>query len=337
MNDRTTPSIAIVIPYYQRERGLLRQCVQSILDQDGPRDFLVIVVDDSSPVPAQEELAELLPAADDRLLLIHQPNAGPGAARNKGLDNVPPGTRFVTFLDSDDQWTGPFLADAVCALEQGYDLFIGNSTRTGIDRTRFEWDASDALNIRAAEHPSVDAARDIYEYRGNFFDLLVRRSSIIGPTTLAYRFDRFPSVRFNPALFNGQDRLFKLTLGQHLQRVAFSPRLYAEEGEGVNIFDKSQWGSPTSLRLLSSYIRLSKCILAEIALSPAQRRHVANHLADSRRSFTASTLHLLKQRTPLDWRTIFATLREDPATAAAFLPTLFGILRRRTGNDQRAS
>lgn len=337
MNDRTAPSIAIVIPYYQRERGLLRQCVQSILDQDGPRDFLIIVVDDASPIPAREDLAELLPAAGERLLLVHQPNAGPGAARNKGLDHIPPGTRFVTFLDSDDQWTGPFLADAAYALEQGYDLFIGNSTRAGIDRTRFEWDKAPELNIHAADHPLLDATRDIHEYRGNFFDLLVRRSSIIGPTTLAYRFDRFPGVRFNPTLFNGQDRLFKLTLGQHLQRVAFSPRLYAHEGEGVNIFDKSQWGSPTSLRLLSSYIRLSKCILAEIALSPEQRRHVENHLTDSRRSFTASTLHLLKQGTPVDWRTVRATLREDPATAATILPTLFGILRRRRPDGQPAS
>ena len=322
MTDRPNPCIAIVIPYYQRDTGLLQQCVRSILDQDATVDYRIIVVDDESPVPADAELAELLPAADGRINIIRQTNAGPGAARNRGLDNVPPGTRYVAFLDSDDQWTGPFLADAVYALEQGYDLFIGNSARTGFDKTRFEWNASPALNILAENHQLIDAAREIYEYQGDFFDLLVRRSNIIGPTTMAYNFERFPAIRFNPTLFNGQDRLFKLTLGQHLQRIAFSPRVYAYEGEGVNIFDKSQWGSTGSIRLLSSYIRLSKCIIDEIDLTAEQRKYVQRHLAATRRSFSASILHLLKRRVPVDWRLVMTTFREDPATAALFLPSM---------------
>ncbi|MDX9740779.1 MAG: glycosyltransferase family 2 protein [Gammaproteobacteria bacterium] len=328
-NGSDAPDIAIVIPFFQRKAGLLTQCVQSILDQADAPAYRIIVVDDGSPIAADTELAELIPIAGDRLQIIRQPNAGPGAARNRGLDSVPPGTRYVTFLDSDDAWCGPFLSDAVHALDQGYDFFFGNSTRVGKPDTRFEWDRQPERNIRAEEHQLIDAERGIHEYGGDFFDLLVRRSSIVGPTTLAYRFERFPEVRFDPRLYNGQDRLFKLSLGQHLQRVAFSARPYAHEGEGINIFDKSQWGSPDSLRFLSSYIRLAKYILADIRLNDEQRRFVAAQLLDSRRSFVASIVHLLGKRAPIDWSRVFATFREDPATAATVVPELLCIVSGR--------
>ena len=324
------PKSAVVIPYFQRAKGLLRDCVQSILNQEGVTDFRIIVVDDESPVPAGEELAEILLTSGGQVQIVHQANAGPGAARNTGLDHVPAGTKFVAFLDSDDQWTGPFLSDAVSALEQGYDLFFGNSARAGQPETRFDWWTAKGLNLQAEDHRLIDAEREIYEYQGDFFDLLVRRTSIIGTTTLAYRFDRFPNIRFDPSIFNGQDRLFKLTLGQDAQRVAFSPKVYAYEGEGVNIFDKSQWGSEGSLRFLSSYIRLAKTILAQIRLNPEQRRFVQEQLSESRRSFAASILHLLRRRRPVDWPRVRATLREDPVTAMLFVPNVLrSVLRRK--------
>lgn len=330
------PAIAVIIPFFQREAGLLKQCVQSILDQETD-DVGIIVVDDSSPVPAKEELAKLLSPPEERIRIIHQPNAGPGAARNRGLAQVPEGTPYVAFLDSDDHWTGPFLADAAFALGLGYDLFIGNSTRVGIETTRFEWDADPRLNIRSEDHRLIDADREIYEYQGDFFDLLVHRSSIISTTTMAYRFDRFPSARFEPTLFNGQDRLFKLTLGQHVRRVAFSPRIYAYEGEGVNIFDKARWGTPGSIRLMSSYIRLSKCILDRISLTPDQRAHVERHLARTRRAFIESVVHLLRLRVPFDWGQVLGTLREDPVTAALLVPHTIriGLSRFAARTDQR--
>jgi len=326
------PEIAIVIPFFQREDGLLKQCVSSIFDQPGHPDFRVIVVDDESPISAEQELTQLPPEERERIHVIRQKNGGPGSARNTGLDHVPPGTAYVTFLDSDDQWTAPFLDDAVHALDQGYDLFMGNSMRLGSERSRFEWNNDTKLNIRVAEHHPIDIDRDIYEYQGDFFDLLVHRSNIIGPTTMAYRFDRFPSVRFDPTIYNGQDRLFKLTLGQHFKRVAFSPKLYAYEGEGINIFDKSQWGSEGSIRLLSSYIRLSRRILEQIRLNPEQRAYVQDQLSDSRRSLALSVPHLMKKGVPVDWRRLFATFREDPATAALFLPNVAkGLLGRVSG------
>ncbi|WP_026340864.1 glycosyltransferase family 2 protein [Thioalkalivibrio sp. AKL10] len=325
--------IAVVIPYFQRKRGLLRQCVRSVLENAEGLEIEVLVVDDGSPLPAEEEIGDFL--EDCPVEVIHQENAGPAAARNMGLEHVAPGTRYVAFLDSDDEWIGPFLEDAVRALDQGFDLFVGNSRRTGIPTSRFQWSDARSDNIRPEEHHLVDPAHDLYEYVGDFFDLLVRRSNIIGPTTMAYRLDRFPEVRFRESLFQGEDRLFKLTLGQSLGRVAFSPRIYAEEGEGVNIFDKSGWKTEGYLRLTSNYISLSRMVLEEIRLDPKQRAFVRGQLADSRRAFVAAVLHQLRHRKPLDWSQVRATLRRDPAGAALFLPNTLRLATRRLGGGRR--
>lgn len=327
--NNSPPDIAVVIPFFQRQAGLLRQCVHSIFKHGGAVNFLIIVIDDESPVSADQELVELCPTDRTRVRVIRQPNAGPGAARNRGLDEVPAGTRYVTFLDSDDQWTDDFLNDAVFALDLGYDLFIGNSQRIGQNTTRFEWVAGSGFSMRPEEHRQIDNDHDLYAFTGDFFDLLVYRTNVIGPTTMAYRFEKFPTIRFDPTIFNGQDRLFKLTLGQHLEGVVFSPKIYAYEGEGVNIFDKSQWGSPGSIRLTSSYIRLCKCVLDQIRLSPPQRAHVAKQLAEARRGLATNTLHLLRKRTPVDWSRILKTFREDPISAALFIPNLIGSVLKR--------
>ncbi|MCG5495335.1 glycosyltransferase family 2 protein [Ectothiorhodospira variabilis] len=334
------PKIAIVIPYFQRDPGLLKQCVQSIMTHMDGIDAEILVVDDASPIPAWQEIGELAAEPAHNITIIEQPNAGPAAARNRGLDAVAPDTPFVAFLDSDDCWTGPFLSDAVSALNRDYDLFIGNTTRVGIKRSRFDWDANPKRNLYPEHHILIDPERETYEFVGDFFDFLVYRTNIIGPSAIAYRFDRFPTTRFQTQLFQGEDRLFKLALGQHLGKVAFSPKLYGHEGEGVNIFDKAGWGTEGSLRLARNYIAVAKMILGQITLNTEQQAHVQEQLSSARQTFTASLLHLLRHREPVDWQQVRLTFQDDPATAALLLPNMLRLATNRlslktTSADER--
>jgi succinoglycan biosynthesis protein ExoW len=315
------PVLAVVIPYFQRQPGLLQACVRSVLAQRGVPPCHVIVVDDSSPHPAATEL-DGLAALHPNVVVFRQANAGPGAARNRGLDLVPAGTRFVAFLDSDDTWTEHLAADALTAFEHGADLFFANSSRYGADKPRFEWAASNAWQLEPQRHPAIDELRGLRLFDGDFFDFAVRRSGIISTSTLAYRFERFPALRFNTQLFNGQDRFFKLELAKLASRAAFSTRLGATEGQGINIFDSSQWGSSRSLTLLFNYIRLQRLILARIVLSPTQRDFVRGQLARTRRDLASTVLHMLRARTAFQpglLRRIFAA---DPMSALMFMPNL---------------
>src|SRR5215217_4892258 len=103
--------LTVVIPYYQKEPGILRRALASVFAQTFT-DFDVIIVDDQSPYPIDEELKPLSQVETDRIRVIRQPNAGPGGARNTGLDAISGETEFAAFLDSDDVWTPDHLKNA---------------------------------------------------------------------------------------------------------------------------------------------------------------------------------------------------------------------------------
>lgn len=312
--------LAVIIPFFQRERGVLAKTIKSILTQAGKNECLIIIVDDGSPVPAKDELVNFSAVDTENIRVINQRNSGAGAARNNGLNNIPEGVPYVAFLDSDDCWEVNFVDDAVAAMEHGYDIFFANTSRFGKEKSRFQWEKSPDLNIDHANHIVLDKERNLYEYRGDFFDLMVVRSNIISTSTLVYRYQKYPNLRFSTTLYNGQDRLFKLKLCQQAKKVAFSPAIMAKEGEGVNIFDSSGWGSSKSLRLVSSYIQLCKDVLNEVALNPKQASFIRKQLKESRFSFIASLLHLLKCGKEIDWGLVRKTLTQDPATGILIVP-----------------
>jgi glycosyltransferase involved in cell wall biosynthesis len=101
--------VSVIVPLYNKERYLCR-ALDSITAQSFG-DFEVIVVDDGS-TDQGAALAANYP--DRRFRVLHQPNAGPGAARNRGLADAV--GEYVTFLDADDEWLPDFLHTAVAAL-----------------------------------------------------------------------------------------------------------------------------------------------------------------------------------------------------------------------------
>lgn len=323
---RTDQTVCVLIPYFQRTAGVLEKTVRSVLTQKCFDDFEIIIVDDGSPVSADDELSHFSEGLE-KIRVIRQVNAGPGAARNKALDNVREGVRYIAFLDSDDAMEETYLADGVHALSLGYDLFFANSKRSGLEKTRFDWTPESGVTLEVHSHQLVDRERELYEFCGDFFDFIVRRSNIMGQSTMMFRSELASNVRYKENVYNGQDRIFKLSLGAMVDKVAFSPRVYTQEGKGVNIFDSAGWGSTRSLSLLSSYIDMSKIILREISLTDSQQAHVKQHLDKTRYLFTAALLHQLNHRSPIDWRSLRHTLLNDPLTLIRFLPNSIRVAR----------
>ncbi|MCS3665220.1 glycosyltransferase family 2 protein [Salinibacter ruber] len=87
---------SVIIPVYNRER-LIEEALDSVFAQTFD-DFEVIVVDDGST----DRTAEVVRAYSGSVQLIHQENAGPGVARNTGIEAA--SGDYVAFLDSDDKW-----------------------------------------------------------------------------------------------------------------------------------------------------------------------------------------------------------------------------------------
>lgn len=121
-------NIGIIVPMYNAA-GYFHRCTGSILSQSYGC-FTLILVDDGSAdeTPA---LCDELAAADCRVKVIHQVNAGPSAARNAALDYLETETdcNYITFLDSDD-WLHPDYLQRLLdtAKETGLLLCACNST-----------------------------------------------------------------------------------------------------------------------------------------------------------------------------------------------------------------
>ncbi len=89
--------ISVVIPTFNR-RILVERAIRSVLAQTQPVDE-IIVVDDGSTDGTADSLRS---AFGERIRYVWQENRGVSSARNRGL--LLAGGRYITLLDSDDEW-----------------------------------------------------------------------------------------------------------------------------------------------------------------------------------------------------------------------------------------
>ena len=121
--------ISIIVPIYNVEK-YLSKCIDSILAQTY-NDIEVILVDDGSPDNCPmicDEYAQ----KDNRVIVIHQKNAGVSAARNAGLKAAH--GEYIGFVDPDDWISSSMYQEMITALERenadlaicGYDYYDEN-------------------------------------------------------------------------------------------------------------------------------------------------------------------------------------------------------------------
>jgi CDP-glycerol glycerophosphotransferase len=115
------PQISIVLPVYGVQ-DYLPYCLDSILAHEGAR-IEVIAVDDASPDDCGKIL-DIRAARDPRLRVVHlTANAGPGHARNTGLDLAT--GDYVWFVDADDTLPPTALAQVSARLDRDHpDLLL---------------------------------------------------------------------------------------------------------------------------------------------------------------------------------------------------------------------
>jgi len=118
--ERDPELVSTIIPVHNRS-DLLREAVASVLAQTY-RPIEIVIVDDGSTDDTAAVADDLARSSPESILVIHQPNAGPGAARQRGLDRAR--GNFIQYLDSDDLLLpGKFTAQ-VGALRQQPDCQI---------------------------------------------------------------------------------------------------------------------------------------------------------------------------------------------------------------------
>lgn len=103
------PAVSVIIPTHNRVQ-MLREALDSVARQTYS-DFEVIVIDDGSTEPIAEQVA----SHAAKPVVIRQPQGGPAAARNRGIQTAQ--ADLLAFLDSDDLWHPSKLEKFIAAMD----------------------------------------------------------------------------------------------------------------------------------------------------------------------------------------------------------------------------
>lgn len=136
----TRPAVSVILCTYNRA-PLLPRAVESVLRQSFA-DWELVVVDDGSR-DGTRRLMQRYRRLDPRIRYHYQSNTGLAGARNTGL-RLSTG-RFITFLDSDDEYRPEHLSLRVRHLERrpGIDLLHGGAKLIGPKHRRYVVDMTD--------------------------------------------------------------------------------------------------------------------------------------------------------------------------------------------------
>jgi succinoglycan biosynthesis protein ExoW len=250
------PTIAVVIPFYQRTQGILARSLASVFAQHLPADthVMIVIVDDQSPIALEAELATIAVPEPYSIVALARPNGGPGAARNTALESLSADSiDFVAFLDSDDIWQPRHLAEGLAALGDSTDFYFCDHER---------WHNADSWFAESKAIPQwlagaddmvspVPAVPDLFEFRRGRALLAFLVDYMAQTSTVIYRFAPFARLRFDATLRHaGEDNMFWLDLAEGARAVRFSRHANVATGEGVNMYFSSlkSWDHPDAAR-----------------------------------------------------------------------------------------
>ena len=220
--------VSIIVPVHNGER-FLPQCMDSILGQTY-ENLEIICVDDGSTDATPGLLADYA-ARDDRVRILAQKNAGPGPARNRGIDAAT--GEYLTFFDADD-WCEPTLIESA----------IERIEETGADMVVFPYNVFDqrigqsfyadwaVLPDKFATQPFCWKDNPNWAFRA--------LQNLPWNKFLRRDFVERNGLRFEEDVFLTEDLMFSAPAIIRAQRIACvtEPLIFHREGTGENVMAK---------------------------------------------------------------------------------------------------
>jgi glycosyltransferase involved in cell wall biosynthesis len=160
------PEISIIIAVHNRKRTFFR-ALDSIMNQSFS-NFEVIVVDDGSTDTLREKLFKHI-GYDYRIKYVYHTNRKTPLSLNTGISLA--GGKYITFLDSDDEYEKEHLKERVKYLAKNKDVDLVHSPATIIGKEEDMY-VPDTRNLKKLIHlKDCVIGATIFGKRGVFLDL----------------------------------------------------------------------------------------------------------------------------------------------------------------------
>ena len=202
-------SASVIIPAYNSAL-FIEECIDSVLNQTFKNNE-IIVIDDGST----DDTPDILKKYTDAIIHVRQENAGPSAARNRGLE-IAKG-KYLCFLDADDRYKPARIEALVQFLETqpalGYafsDLELFENDETVEASLIARW-GNDFFSI---EHKNLGWRKRIFT--SSLTPFLIKMRSFIHTSTITIRRSALPEKPwFHTGFHYGEDAEFWARIAYH--------------------------------------------------------------------------------------------------------------------------
>lgn len=156
MNENGAVTVSVIVPTYRRPRQL-QACLEALAAQTMQDPWEVVVVDDGSPEPPLPSVESLVAARGWRL--VRQANAGPSAARNRGVREAR--GEFIAFTDDDCRPEPSWLVVLLREAQARPHALVGGTTVNGLTGDFFATTSQLIVDL-VYEHFNADPAHGYF-------------------------------------------------------------------------------------------------------------------------------------------------------------------------------
>lgn len=259
------PLISVIIPVYRAEQVLAR-CVDSLLAQTYPH-WEIILVEDGSP-DNSGVVCDAYAAKDERIRVLHQTNAGPSAARNRGMQAAD--GDFICFVDADDYVDKDYILHFVNGLGEDVDLVFQGMCDIGQDKITRK--IPQGRLYKQTELTEAIADINSLAMFGYVWNKLFRTSIIIEH-----------GLRFRQDISLSEDRIFALEYLRHVRKMQIieaAAYYYMPYAEGLTLRRRpyEELKNAAEANLEAALALLQQCP-SERFLHDTQRMYVGGAIA----------------------------------------------------------
>jgi succinoglycan biosynthesis protein ExoW len=198
----------------------------------------------------------------------------------------------------------------VAALESGYDFYFSNYRDIGSVLGGFEVRG----HLHLEEHDPVPGQPDVYHYRGDLRDAILDASPV-ETSTVVFRRAAFGHLRFQREFrYAYEDLMYWFDVAASSSRIAFSPVVGTQYGEGVNVYRSIEPNSDIFLRALVGSTMFGAGVRRAHRLTATQRSAVGRRIVHDRRALAYQVLYRVRRRLGWPVREVGAFLKASPSS-----------------------